>query len=283
VVEEGASKASLKDWARRQPRHQQGGGGASRYGLSVFMIVLLASATQTLAFAPLRSARRGLCCSSMTKQPQVWDRPDYKPIRQGGDGEWEDWLGNEAFIGEDSDYGSDDDAETEVKSSSAPSTMSSSFSEWRKNSGGGGGGNIGDAGDGWDGLLKKGGGGGKSASENWGAGWSEEPPFFDDDDILDEIPDKNPPMTKLGSSDLWSRPDFTSDDTPAPTPTAPAPVASSGGGGGSSLSEDLRASLMLEMKIAALDKEVANLKSGLGLLVGLLIGLQLGDHPTSFF
>jgi hypothetical protein len=207
-------------------------------------------------------------------------------------------MGNEAFIGEDADFGSDDDVEP-VKSSSAPSTTSSSFSEWRKNSGEGGGGNIGDTGDGWDGLLKKGGGEGKSASENWGAGWTEEPPFFDDDDILDEIPDKNPPMPRLGNSDLWSRPVFTSDDPPAPAPAAPAPTVRSGfgvgvgvggrggggggRGGGASLSEDLRTSLLLEMKIAALDKEVTNLKSGLGLLVGLLIGLQLGDHPVSFF
>ena len=207
------------------------------------------------------------------QETQDWDRPDYRPegdvSRAGGNGEWEDWLGEEAFIGDD-EMGSDDDEEKE-QAPAEPSTKS--FSEWKLVGGPGGGGDSEDLG-GWDNLLKSsnGGGIGKSASENW-AGWSEEAPFFEDE------PDERAPTVSLGSSDLWTR-------------TKPPEVVEekSDRAQTQASSFDQRASVvpqplsaiadlsLVEMKLQSLSREVSSLKTFVALLVGLVIGLELGDH-----
>lgn len=219
---------------------------------------------------------------------QDWDRPDYTPQssapgRADGNGEWEDWLGNESFIGEDTDYGSEDDDDIShnqdinpINSSASTSNTAKTFSEWKSNSGEA-------TSDGWDNLLKTpGGGGGKSASENW-SGWSEEAPYFDDNDILDEEPERGPPMPKLGSSDLWSRPNqsiplegISAVQYPNAKALIPAIEAVS----------DARSSTTvltaLEIKVDGLMREVSSLKTLAALLLGLVLGRELGDDHGMF-
>ena len=208
--------------------------------------------------------------------PQDWDRPNYRPesdlSRAGGNGEWEDWLGEEAFIGDetgsddDDDDDDDDDKEGPASAVQPPPVESipKSFTEWKLVGGGGGGGS--EALGGWDNLLKSsnGGGIGKSASENW-AGWSEEAPFFEDE------PEERAPMASLGSSDLWTR----SEPEVAPQQASSFVERASFVPQPPSAVVDLS---LVEIKMQGLNREVSSLKTFVALLVGLVIGLELGDR-----
>ena len=205
--------------------------------------------------------------------PQDWDRPNYQPesdlTRVGGNGEWEDWLGEEAFIGDDEMGSDDDDDEDKEDPASAvqpppAESIPKSFTEWKLVGGGGGGGS--EALGGWDNLLKSsnGGGIGKSASENW-AGWSEEAPFFEDE------PEERAPMASLGSSDLWTR----SEPEVAPQQASSFVERASFVPQPPSAVVDLS---LVEIKMQGLNREVSSLKTFVALLVGLVIGLELGDR-----
>jgi len=80
VVEEGASKAGLEDWARRQElRRQQGASsdGASRYGMTLFVVVLLAVVMRTTtAFGGDAPTKPGTpTFSPTTSQPTGYKAP----------------------------------------------------------------------------------------------------------------------------------------------------------------------------------------------------------------
>ena len=294
------SKSSASSLERR-------GRGAARKAMlhiSAFAAVLLLATAHAFTFKALRRglARggRGLCLGGGKGSAQDWDRPDYVPApnRVGGNGEWEDWVGagDDAFIGEDVDYGQEEQATLPAAPTPSAAVAETakeddkrsvtSFADWRSDRGRGGGDFRGDFSSsrddsGWGNLLKStnGGGIGKSASENW-EGWSEEPPFFEDE------PEEREPIASLGSSDLWSR--STANDVGVaadvqqavlPPPLQPSTQQPYLPPTGSSPLVPPASSTfsVLELRLETLNREVSNLKALLGLLVGLFAGIQIGD------
>jgi len=265
-------------------------------GCAAFTVVMgVAAALQPVS-------RRGWLCDPKTQArvlwttlpTQDWDRPDYAPPgdRTDGNGEWKDWLGEEAFIGEDADFTVDDEESTEIHKSQtidqdqvAEGGNGGDISDWRP--GGGdwrpGSGGIDKNGGGWDNLLKGSDAGsgviGRSASENW-KGWSEEPPFFEDE------AEERETFRSLGSSDLWSRSSVSnielSDSSASSSFTSSATSSSGVAVKEAGVEPKRREYDLMEIKLDNLAREVSNLKSVVALIVGLTIGIQLGGEKSFF-